>query len=163
MTHRPSDSAPGTLPFEIALTNQQSRHPVQEDQLISAARAVLQDSDFSSAAISLAIVDDETIRELNRRHLKHDYPTDVLSFVLSDDGSHLEGEVIVSADTANSNASEHGTSAAEEQLLYIVHGMLHLVGYRDKSADDARAMRVAEARYLQQLGPNGLSKRRSAR
>jgi probable rRNA maturation factor len=163
MTHRPSDSARGTLPFEIALTNQQSRHPVQEDQLISAARAVLQDSDFSSAAISLAIVDDETIHGLNRRHLNHDYPTDVLSFVLSDDGSHLEGEVIVSADTANSNANEHGTSPAEEQLLYVIHGMLHLTGYRDKSAADAQEMRAAEAGYLQQFGPSDLSKRRSAR
>jgi probable rRNA maturation factor len=163
MTHRPSDSAPGTLPFEIALTNQQSRHSVQEDQLISAARAVLQDSDFASATISLAIVDDKAIHDLNRRHLNHDYPTDVLSFVLSDEGSHLEGEVIISADAAISNAGEHGTSPENEQLLYVIHGMLHLVGYRDKSADDAQEMRAAEARYLQQFDPNGLSKRRSAR
>src|SRR3954471_17469195 len=76
--------------FEISLTNEQSRHAVDEQRLIEAARAVLQDSEFSSAAISLAVVDDETIHELNRRHLNHDYATDVLSFVLEDDGQHLE-------------------------------------------------------------------------
>src|SRR5215210_5770845 len=67
--------------YQIALSNQQSRHPVDESRLAGAATAVLQDSEFSSAAISLAIVDDETIHELNRRHLDHDWPTDVLSFV----------------------------------------------------------------------------------
>ena len=58
--------------YQIALLNQQSRHPVNEAQLTDAATAVLQDSEFSSAAISLAVVDDETIHDLNRRHLEHD-------------------------------------------------------------------------------------------
>src|SRR5262245_4765165 len=135
--------------FEISLTNQQTRHAVNEQRLMAAARAVLEDSDFSSAAISVAVVDDATIHELNRRHLDHDWPTDVLSFVLEDDGSHLEGEVILSADTAASAATEIGTSPEHEQLLYVVHGMLHLVGYRDKTDEDSRQMRAAEARYLE--------------
>jgi probable rRNA maturation factor len=76
----------------------------------------------------------------------------VLSFVLEDDGDHLEGEVILSADTAATAADEHGHSAAEEQLLYVIHGMLHLVGHGDKSEAEAQEMRAAEARYLQQFG-----------
>jgi probable rRNA maturation factor len=139
-------------PYQIALVNQQSGHLVSETQLVDAATAVLQDSAFSSAAISLAVVDDETIHELNRRHLDHDWPTDVLSFVLEGDGDHLEGEVILSADTAATVAEELGNRAAEEQLLYVIHGMLHLVGYDDKSDADAEEMRAAEARYLQQFG-----------
>jgi probable rRNA maturation factor len=138
--------------FEISLNNQQSRHDVDERRLMDAARAVLQDSAYSSAAISLAIVDDDAIHALNRRHLEHDWPTDVLSFVLDDDGEHLEGEVILSADTAATAAEELGHSAAEEQLLYVVHGMLHLVGYDDKSDADAQKMRAAEARFLRHLG-----------
>src|SRR3954470_14271396 len=134
--------------FEISLTNEQTQHAVDGQRLVEAARAVLRDSEFSSAAISLAVVDDETIHELNRRHLNHDYATDVLSFVLEDDGRHLEGEVILSADTAAAAALEVGTSAEHEQVLYVVHGMLHLVGYRDKSDEDAREMRAAEDRYL---------------
>src|SRR5438552_10233931 len=92
--------------FDISLTNQQSRNAVEKRRLVDAARAVLRDSRFLSAAISLAVVDDATIHELNRRHLNHDWPTDVLSFVLNESESHLEGEVIISADTAAAAAAE---------------------------------------------------------
>lgn len=135
--------------FEVALSNQQVRHPVDEQQLREAAIAVLSNSEFSSAAVSIAVVDDATIHELNRRHLDHDWPTDVLSFVLEGDNGHLEGEVIISADTAAAAAEELGCTAEREQLLYVIHGMLHLVGYRDQLGDDAAEMRAAESAYLQ--------------
>lgn len=138
--------------YQIALSNQQSHHAVDEPQLIQAAEAILHDSPYFSANISLAVVDDATIHELNRRHLDHDWPTDVLSFMLEDDDTHLEGEVILSADTAAAAAEELGIAPGQEQLLYVIHGMLHLVGYDDKSADKQREMRAAEARYLQQFG-----------
>ncbi len=141
-----------TVPFQIALSNQQSRHTVDERRLIEAARVVLADSPFTSAAISLAVVDDATIHELNRRHLDHDWPTDVLSFVLEEAAGHLEGEVVISADTAAAAAKELGCSAGREQLLYVIHGMLHLVGYGDKSDSEVREMRAAEAHYLRQFG-----------
>jgi probable rRNA maturation factor len=136
----------------ISLTNEQSRHAVDERMLIDAARAVLADSGYESANISLAVVDDATIHELNRRCLNHDWPTDVLSYVLSDEDDHLEGEVIISADTAATSAAELGCSPPAEQLLYVIHGMLHLVGYRDKSPAEAERMRAAEARYLRRFG-----------
>ena len=139
-------------PYQIALLNQQSRHSVNERKLTEAATAILRDSEFSSAAISLAVVDDDTIHELNQRHLQHDWPTDVLSFVLEVDGDHLEGEVVLSADTAATAADELGNSAAEEQLLYLIHGTLHLIGYDHKSDADAQEMRSAEARYLHKFG-----------
>jgi probable rRNA maturation factor len=152
MTDKSRNNDFGADRFQIALANDQLRYPVDESQLIHAANSVLQDSDFLSANISLAVIDDETMHELNRRHLDHDYPTDVLSFVLDDEGDHLEGEVILSADTAASVAEELGHAAAQEQLLYVIHGMLHLVGYDDKSTADAEEMRAAEERYLQQFG-----------
>jgi probable rRNA maturation factor len=138
--------------FDISLANEQAAHTVDESKLIDAARAVLADSGYSSATISLAVVDDETIHELNRRYLAHDYPTDVLSFVLDDRDGHLNGEVILSADTAAAEAAEIGWPAAAEQVLYVIHGMLHLVGYRDKLPADAARMREAERRYLSHCG-----------
>jgi len=144
-------SCPSTA-FEILLSNEQSAHAVDGEQLVAAAKAVLQESDFSSAMISLAVVDDATIHELNRQFLNHDYPTDVLSFALQDDGTHLEGEVILSAETAAATAAELGCTPGAEQLLYVIHGMLHLVGYRDKTPKEAQEMRVAEARFLGDFG-----------
>jgi probable rRNA maturation factor len=138
--------------FQISLANEQASHAVDEAQLIAAATSVLADSDFQSASLSIAVVDDETMQMLNRQYLEHDYPTDVLSFALEDDGQHLEGEIIISADTAASAAVEHITTAAAEQLLYVIHGTLHLVGYGDKSPEEVDAMHTAEARYLHQFG-----------
>jgi probable rRNA maturation factor len=140
------------LGFELSLANEQSAHAVDEEQLLSAARRVLDDSPFKSATISVAVVDDPTIHALNRQFLEHDYPTDVLSFTLEDSGNHLDGEIILSADTAATAAEEHGTTAAHEQLLYVIHGMLHLVGYDDVAPADAERMRAAEQKYLRAAG-----------
>jgi probable rRNA maturation factor len=134
------------------VTNQQSCHTVNDPQLAEAARAVLRQSPIASAAVSVAVVDDATIHELNRRYLNHDWPTDVLSFVLDERDGHLEGEVVISADTAAIAAAELGCPAAAEQLLYVIHGTLHLVGYRDSSRADARKMHAAEMTILRDFG-----------
>ena len=83
------------------------------------------------ATISVAVVDDDAISELNGEFLGHQGPTDVLSFVLEQGEDFLDGEVVVSAETAQRAAAEFGWSAAEELLLYVIHGALHLAGYDD--------------------------------
>jgi probable rRNA maturation factor len=152
MTNQPATQNEFHSDFEIALVNEQSRHSVDERQLCEAVRAVLQDSELTSARVSIAVVDDPTIHSLNRQYLEHDWPTDVLSFVLEHDDAHMEGEIILSADTAEIAAAEAGWSAAAEQLLYAIHGTLHLVGYRDKTVAEGREMRAAEEKYLRQFG-----------
>ncbi len=112
---------------------------------------VLRGEQVDQAEISVAIVDDAEIHELNRRFLDHDYPTDVLSFVL-ENATALEGEIIVSADTAQARAVEEGWSALEELTLYVVHGALHLVGYDDKSSSARVLMRQREGFHLTRLG-----------
>ena len=97
-------------------------------------------------------VDDPTIHALNVQYLQHDYPTDVLSFVLEQTDNRVEGELIVSADTASREAAEAGWSPHDELLLYVIHGTLHLVGYDDHQPTDQAEMVAAEARYLQALG-----------
>jgi probable rRNA maturation factor len=138
--------------FAILLANEQSTHAVDAEMLVAAAREVLEESQFDSAQVSLAVVDDPTIHELNRRHLNHDWPTDVLSFVLEDRDGHLEGEVILSAETAAAAAAEAGWPAAAEQLLYVIHGVLHLVGLRDKTDSEVQQMRSAERAILVRFG-----------
>ncbi len=125
---------------------------IDQPRLVAAVRSVLAESSFQSATVSVAVVDDPTIHALNRKFLQHDYPTDVLSFVLEDDGRQLQGELIVSADTAARNAIDYGWSTADELLLYLVHGSLHLVGHRDQEQAEIAAMRQAEAAHLKQLG-----------
>jgi probable rRNA maturation factor len=118
------------------------------------ARRILVDHDYPSAEISIAVVDDASIRVLNRNYLNHDYETDVLSFVLDRDpaAGWLNGEVIASATTAKRVAPEHDVSPTDELLLYIIHGMLHLVGLDDKSRSQRIRMRDSEKHYADWLG-----------
>jgi probable rRNA maturation factor len=84
--------------------------------------------------------------------LNHDYPTDVLSFLLERNDNRLEGEIIVSADTALSAAPRYGWSAGDELLLYVIHGALHLVGYDDQTPEAQAEMRRHEAAILARFG-----------
>jgi probable rRNA maturation factor len=122
-------------------------------RLAEVARRVLEAEGIARAEISIAVVDDPTIHELNRRHLDHDEPTDVISFVLSDPGDEcLSGELIVSAETAVRMARLDGIEPRTELTLYIVHGLLHLCGYDDLTGPAAAAMRRREAELLAAVG-----------
>jgi probable rRNA maturation factor len=121
------------------------------DRLAAAVRLALADAGCSSATVSVAVVDDATIHRINRQFLEHDYPTDVLSFVL-EGPPHLEGEIIASLETARREAAEVGWSPDDELLLYAVHGALHLAGLRDKEPAESAAMRAAERAILKRLG-----------
>ena len=138
---------------KIEIADQQSK-PVDGEPLISIVKTILTDHQIQRSEISIAIVDDAAIRHLNKQYLDHDYETDVLSFVLQydDQTGELEGQLIVSTDTAEKLASEVGGTMEQELLLYVVHGTLHLVGYNDKDPSDAQEMRDAERRYLESVG-----------
>lgn len=140
-------------PYKIEIADEQS-HEIAAGPIINSVTAILNDHDIATAEISVAIVDDPTIRQLNRQYLEHDYETDVISFVLEWDEiqGRLVGQLIVSTDTAASLAGEVGGSMGDELLLYVIHGTLHLVGYDDKAPDSAAEMRVAEKKYLKRLG-----------
>ena len=107
------------------------------------------------ARISLAVVDDTEIARLNARYLGRHAPTDVLAFPYSvtDDPAHDEelGEVIVSAETAEREARRRHKTFEKELALYMIHGLLHLLGYDDTSPEKARAMRRRERELLRML------------
>jgi probable rRNA maturation factor len=143
--------------LSISITNEQVSVPVDEDRLAGAVREVLAGEGLAAGTVSVAIVDDETIHRLNRQFLNHDFPTDVLSFVLSEGDSSLDGEIVVSAETADSVAQRFDWNTADELLLYVVHGALHLTGYDDRNAAQQAEMRGRERHYLGRFGvvPSG--------
>lgn len=134
--------------------NNLTHQAFDEQRLASALSLVLHDAGYTRAEVSIAIVDDDAMRAMNRDYLQHDYATDVLSFRLDDEdaGDQLEGEIIVSADTARRQAASYGWSTDDELLLYVIHGALHLAGYDDQEDADRQRMREAEQRFLSQLG-----------
>jgi len=104
-----------------------------------------------SVSLSFAVVDDVTMRQIHADALGLDEPTDVLSFPMAE-APVLEGEIVVSADTARREAAARGHAAAHELMLYAVHGVMHLLGYDDHEPADRRRMRSAERRALEALG-----------
>lgn len=136
----------------IDIVDLQSKLDMDRALIQRAVRTVLAGAAVEVATISVVIVDNQRIQQLNRQYLQHDYATDVLSFQLDDSNARLEGEVIISAEMAVQRAPDYGWSAHDELLLYLVHGLLHLVGYEDASNEQKTAMRRQEALMLGQLG-----------
>ena len=187
--------------FEIDISNRQSALAFDENRVQAAVVRALAIEQVASAVLSISIVDNSAIHKINRDHLQHDYPTDVISFQLdfvsagdlqcddevenddedlldeddseddaeiNDDsvdvtdcelltegraaGAAIEGEIIASAETAVSMATDGEWSAEAELILYIVHGLLHICGYDDLTPEEKCIMRARERAILSELG-----------
>ena len=138
--------------IRVNVSNHQTLFEIDDDQIVAAVSSVLKAQQISAAEVSVAIVDDPQIHVLNREHLNHDYPTDVLSFLYEATDTSIDGELIVSTDTARRVGAEHGMQEHDELVLYIVHGALHLVGFDDDTDAAQIEMREHERRHMLGLG-----------
>lgn len=141
---------------KISIASPQEIVEIDRGRMREIARAVLDGEGIKNYEISLAFVDNPTIHRLNKQFLDHDEPTDVLSFPLSDPKAKtLAGELVLGVEVAKEQATERGYETAVELALYVIHGLLHLCGYDDKSPKAEREMREKERHYLHVLGlPN---------
>jgi len=133
-----------------------SRH-LDDAMLRQVIRHVLTAEEATLVHLSVVLTGHKTVRRLNRSYLDHDYDTDVLSFSLRDepvsdlpeaDDGGVEGEVYVDLDTAAERHEEFDTSFEREAYRYVIHGVLHLVGYDDATESGQNTMRQKEDRYL---------------
>jgi probable rRNA maturation factor len=135
-----------------------------------ASRVLMSEGVAAPAEVSVVITDDETLRELNRRYLDRDEPTDVLSFALGEESTQTEvgepfvgppdgvshlGEVIVSFPTAERQAREQGHGVDREIAHLVVHGLLHLLGYDHQEPEEEQRMRSLEDGFLAAAGRAG--------
>ena len=151
LTHEDAASQAASIIVEICDT--QAFLPVNSDRLVSLVRHVLVEEGIVSAMISLVLVDNAVIQRINCQHLGHDWPTDVISFVLSGpDDPELAGELVISTEMALATAREIGADPLAELALYTVHGLLHLCGCDDLTDGDVQEMREREDRALRNLG-----------
>ena len=139
--------------YQVPLTDDRARFK-------KAAFWVAENYNIALFEVSIAIVDDATIHQLNQEHLDHDWPTDVISFIFESDAKRrrVEGEIVASAETATRLSAEAGWRPEDELLLYVVHGLLHLAGLDDIEVADQAEMRAAERDCLLALGVVGADK-----
>ena len=142
------------MSFEVLITKSRYVPQSLREQTLLAVESIAKDFGWQAGQISVAVVNDRTIQDVNRQYLNHDYPTDVISFNLTDDDQNLEGEVIVSWQTAKRVAEESGWTTSQELLLYIIHGMLHIVGLDDATTTQSKKMRQKERQYMQAIAGN---------
>ena len=138
---------------KISIASPQEIVTIDRASVRDCVQTVLAGEDIADYEISLAFVDNVTIHRLNKQFLNHDEPTDVLTFPLSEPGSNkLAGELVLGTEVAVEEAKERGHDVQVELALYVIHGLLHLCGFDDKSPRRRPKMRQRERHYLKALG-----------
>lgn len=139
-------------PFSISIAHQSERACVDSAVIGAAVERTLLRFGRERAEISIALLDDARIAELHERYLDTSGPTDCITFNLGDDPAIVEGEIVISCDTAAREADARGHALGSELLLYAVHGTLHLLGMDDATAPEAAKMHAMEDEILGEMG-----------
>jgi probable rRNA maturation factor len=146
-------SASHRAPALVELRVEHPRGGSQARRLRARALSFLDALDLTGVELSILLTTDEAIRGLNRAWRKKDSATDVLSFPAGEmppgaPGRRPLGDVIISLDTARRQARQHRRALGSELDLYLVHGLLHLIGHDHHRAAEARRMAALEDRLL---------------
>ncbi|MBI9061068.1 MAG: rRNA maturation RNase YbeY [Marinilabiliaceae bacterium] len=123
---------------------------IEEDRLNKWINSVVEQKDKCIKDLSLVFCSDEYILDVNQNYLQHDYYTDIITFDYCS-GCKISGDLIISLDTVLSNSQKFNTSYNTELHRVIIHGVLHLLGYKDKTPEEAKEMRQNEDLALKQF------------
>jgi probable rRNA maturation factor len=137
---------------KIRVINLQDRWPIDFDAVRNAAQQTLNRHCRDAVKINVVVMDNPEIRKHNARFLEHDYETDVLAFRYGRSLGGTDGEVLVSVEQAHLEARNRRIPPEEELLRYVVHGVLHFLGFRDKNPKDQKEMFRAQESILKELG-----------
>jgi probable rRNA maturation factor len=123
-----------------------------EESLVPVMENICLDHSMNLEYLNVVFVTDEKLLEINRDFLQHDYYTDVITFNYAEGPErNIEGELYVSIDRVMENAQKLGILMHEELARVIIHGILHLCGYKDKEKIEQSLMQEAENKYIRQI------------
>jgi len=137
------------MSINITLFNESGRR-VKKTLIIRAIETALQREGIEDAIVRIILLNNNAIRNLNNQFLKHDYPTDVLSFRIDD--TPLEGEIYIGVEIAEEQSLSYNVSLANELRRLAVHGLLHILGYNDKNDEQKSLMTQLEDKYIDYKG-----------
>ncbi|RMF37886.1 MAG: rRNA maturation RNase YbeY [Planctomycetota bacterium] len=151
MSSSPDADNDGSPRIEVDLQYHVECVDEDAERIGRAVRWIASQQQLERLVVSIAVVDDRASQQWNREHLDHDYPTDVISFVIERGSDWADGEIIANAELACRLAPQAGWTAEDELLLYIIHGLLHVVGFDDTEERLAAQMRAMERECLKFL------------
>ncbi|KKM73104.1 hypothetical protein LCGC14_1413810 [marine sediment metagenome] len=137
----------------VEIANLQKHYEINKSKIRKVVKVVL-NKEVKSAKLSIAFVDNEEIKRLNERFLGSNEVTDVIAFPLNNKEDILSGEIVISVETAVEVANRKKSNVEGEIILYLVHGILHLLGHNDKNKKNAKIMHEKESEILAFLGYN---------
>lgn len=105
---------------------------------------------FKIKELNYVFCSDEYLYQMNRDYLKHNTFTDIITFDNSEKKDEIEGDIFVSIDRVRENAKTHSQEVEKEINRVLAHGLLHLMGYKDKSQEEAALMRLKEEESIRQ-------------
>jgi rRNA maturation RNase YbeY len=108
----------------------------------------VENEDFTIGVLNYILTNDNVLVQLNKEYLRHFTLTDIITFDLSENQGELSGDIYISVDRARENAREFKVTLNNEISRLMIHGVLHLMGYKDKSKDERELMRAKEEFYL---------------
>ena len=103
---------------------------------------------FTIKNLEISFVNSSEIVQLNNKYLHHNYSTDIITFDYSKLDSSLEGEILISLDDALENSKRFHTSFKRELIRLVIHGILHLLGYKDEKTNEKKVMKTKENSLL---------------
>ncbi len=112
-------------------------------------KSIVDSYDKSIGDISIVLCTDEYLYQINVDYLKHSFYTDIITFDNSDDPNCMEGDIFISVNRVAENALKYGVTTEEELRRVMAHGILHLLGYKDKKPEEQELMRQKENECLQ--------------
>lgn len=107
-----------------------------------------ENEDYKIGTLNYIFTNDEILVQLNKEYLRHFTLTDIITFDMSESSGILSGDIYISVDRAKENAKEYKDSLTNEIKRLMIHGVLHLMGYKDKSREEREQMRAKEEYYL---------------
>jgi probable rRNA maturation factor len=136
--------------------NQQHHHPIDEDIIREVALLFCLNQCPDAAELDVTFVDKETSSRLHDSHFDDPEPTDCMTFPVDhpQDPQAVLGEIVICPEVAASQASEYKTHYKKELLRYLIHGLLHIMGYDDQTDEQRGYMRTQEDLFLQMLTTN---------
>jgi len=137
--------------MKIEIADRQNELVLPPETIERTVRLALDEHNIG-AELSIALVADEEMIELNRRFLNRNGTTDVMAFPYGKGPGWVCGEIVVNASRAVREAASRAHGAEDELLLYLVHGLLHLLGHDDHDPQRRRIMREWERRILAKCG-----------
>ena len=124
--------------------------PIHEKILILHLNSLIENELKNIGDISVIFCSDEYLLKMNKEYLDHDYYTDIITFDYVE-GNVISGDLFISLDRIAENAKTFDTTLLKELYRVVFHGVLHLVGYKDKTDDEEREMRKKENYYLKEV------------